>query len=301
MTIKQSGIRDFIYLDIERVRSFLAQLSEGLTSERVMEKEREVGGKGSLEGGLPALMKAQAETDYHFRKSQTETKSLHDFIFEEFLDALKKKDAIHQLPDKNFQWQSNSFKDGMFVLVSGRVKIVDYQNVIQSLQNFPNIASLTEKIASRTQVDTQGTQTKNDKKQQTSTIRKLSEQVKSMPLKDISQFTDQFLGELVRIKVYPFKTTTDVFVSSADRNFFRYSPATLTALYGMIIDANWKCLLQVNIGGQYLPVNPEASESTKFEELIENLADHFSTFNSFMQGVQFPYVAATPIALYRDI
>ena len=76
-------IRDFIYLDVERVRSFVAQLKEGLPSERTREAEHEAGGKAAAEAGLPLITKGSGEINYHYLRSHSETSSLHDFIFEE--------------------------------------------------------------------------------------------------------------------------------------------------------------------------------------------------------------------------
>lgn len=45
-------LRDFIYLDIERVRSFVAQVAGGLTSELGTQDEEKTA-KAELKGGLP--------------------------------------------------------------------------------------------------------------------------------------------------------------------------------------------------------------------------------------------------------
>src|SRR5437867_11313737 len=90
-------IRDFIYLDIERVRSFVAQTSGGLTSERTQQAQHQVGGEGQVEGGLPFIVKATGSTDYHYERSQSETKSLHDHIFEELYHKLQAEKHIADL------------------------------------------------------------------------------------------------------------------------------------------------------------------------------------------------------------
>jgi hypothetical protein len=82
-------LRDFIYLDIERVRSFVAQIAGGLTSELGTKDEQKTAHKTELQGGLPAgIVKGTGGTDYHYVRTQSETRSLHDAIFHEFHGAV---------------------------------------------------------------------------------------------------------------------------------------------------------------------------------------------------------------------
>lgn len=112
-------IRDFIYLDIERVRSFVAQTSGGLPSERTHQAQHQVGGEGQVEGGLPFIAKATGSTDYHYLRSQSETKSLHDHIFEELYHKLQAEKHITDLsPTDETIWTESFFRDSTFVLVS---------------------------------------------------------------------------------------------------------------------------------------------------------------------------------------
>ncbi len=53
-------IRDFIYLDVERVRSIVAQRAGGLPGERTQQSGHNVGGTVSAEGGIPMITKAGA-------------------------------------------------------------------------------------------------------------------------------------------------------------------------------------------------------------------------------------------------
>jgi hypothetical protein len=70
--VANKSLRDFIYLDVERVRSFIAQLNEGLPSERSQKSEHQGGIKGSAEGSLPFIAKAVGEADYHYLRSHSE-------------------------------------------------------------------------------------------------------------------------------------------------------------------------------------------------------------------------------------
>lgn len=285
-------IRDFIYLDIERVRSFYAQLSKGLTTERTVEKTIETGGDASVEGSV-LFAKGKGQIDYRYGRSNTETSSLHDYIMEEFLDALKQARLLTQILDDKFNWKETAFQDGMFVLVKGTIKILDYKYVVSSLDNLPKLMKLISRIVSSTQP------------QQSSNMSEIEKQLKGMPIGDVAKFIDQNMLDALRVKVYPRHDTPDQhFLATAEAPFFRYSTVSLINMYGHVIDANWACLLQVNRGSQHqlaekVPTQPV--DGVNIEVVLETLADYLTNINKATQGVKFPTVAATPIAIFREI
>src|SRR5437899_1426767 len=100
-------LRDFIYLDTERVRSFLAQAVGGLVSQRAKQDEHVAGGKANAKGKL-FVAEMGGELDYHFRRSATETFSLHDALFAEFLDNVR----VSEGPSRESAWNADAFRDG---------------------------------------------------------------------------------------------------------------------------------------------------------------------------------------------
>ncbi len=281
-------IRDFIYLDIERVRSFLAQMTQGLTSERTVDSGHEIGGAVAGEGRVPFLVRGEATADYRFSRTQHETKSLHDYIFAELLNQLD-DDQLLRLPQADFRWEPEAFHDGDFVLTSGIVKIVDYESGLETLQNLPKLMRSVSKLASF-----------GAKQGQNLDVKSVESQLRSLHLSDVGSFIDQFYGGLVRIKVYPYGEPSYVFVGTAEKASFRYSPAALSSLYGSIIDAGWQCLLQVNIGKSHT-TEKFGETGSQIEDAVEMLIDQLGMLTNLAQGVQFPSIAMTPIAVYREI
>lgn len=287
---EKDSIRDFIYLDIERIRSFVAQLSEGLPSERTLGVEHQAGGEVSGEGKIPFLVQASGGADYHFVRSNSETRSLHDYIFAELLRGLQSLGLLRTVPSEQFKWASSAFTDGNFMLVSGIVKIVDYKPGIEALKNLSAIMKLIVRITSKSKTESE----------QTQEIKQIENQLRNLPIKDVASFIDQFYSELVRIKIFPYSNTAHVFVGTANKQFFRYATTALTGLYGSIIDANWQCLIQINKGKAHSPDEFPGS-TNQIEDVAETLIDQLGTLTSLTQGVQFPSVAMTPIAMFREI
>lgn len=258
-------IRDFIYLDVERVRSFVAQTSGGLTSERTHQNQHQVGGEGQVEGGIPLIAKATGSTDYHYLRSHSET------------------------------------------------KIVDYQSTMATLQGLPTLLDVVGKITSiQKETATQPNQNRQKGQGQTKVsansqpnnpeLQQLKNQMKYMPLKEVASFVNQMYGDVIRIKVFPFQNALEkVFVGSADRSLFRYSPTSLANLYGSVIDADWISILQVNKGVHHEPGQMVSTTGNDMEDGLEQMADYFSSLATIAQGVKYPAVAVTPIAIYREI
>lgn len=92
-----------------------------------------------------------------------------------------------------------------------------------------------------------------------------------------------------------------MFVGSAEREHFRYIPSSLAYIYGSVIDAGWVSLLQVNIGTHHALGQLTSNTGNQMEDSFEQLADYVSNLGATAQGIKFPAVAVTPIAIYREI
>ena len=331
-------IRDFIYLDIERVRSFLAQVSGGLTSERTAGSEHQTGAEGQVKGRLPLLAEASGDVNYHYLRSQSETKSLHDHIFEELYSQLETSESLTDLSYINAShWIENFFKDGRFIKTRGLLKIVDYQSVKVNMEALPKVLETLAKLSSVAgSADNQakgsnqsarqvlskgaGSQIRNStqtKQQKTSSegqpsltggfnpeqIKDTQKQLNALPLKEAANLISQLYGDMIRVKIFPFFESNPerVLIGTADRTFFRYLPNTLTNLYGPVVDAGWVSILQINKGEPYTLGKLVSNSGNKIEDSLEQLADYLSSLGTLTQSVTFPAIAITPIAIYREI
>ncbi len=310
-------MRDFIYLDVERIRSFVAQASGGLTSERLNQSQHETGGEGQVEGGLPFIAKASGSANYHYLRSQSETKSLHDHIFSEFYQHLTPGKQITDFSNINEEkWIESSFSDSNFILTKGILKIIDYQSMNTTLQNLPTLVDIVAKVTGYSaRIDTQQNILPIPKKPGNLThkpkggtnvesveIQQIKNQFRGMPIKEMGNFIIQTYGDAIKVKIFPFQNDQErLFVGTAERTLFRYSPPALVNLYGSVIDAGWISILQINKGIYHEPGQMLSKTGNDLEDSFEQLADIFSGLANVTQGIKFPAVAVTPIAIYREI
>jgi hypothetical protein len=141
MTRPKSVLRDFVYLDWERVRSLAAQLFHGVPQDATAERGSEVTADGHLEGSVLGLLKGQAGADYRYFRTENETRSFHHYIYSLVEDRLLKDGQISSI-DANFdfkQWTESFFRDGQFVRVTGVVRLMDFAWISTMLEALPNM------------------------------------------------------------------------------------------------------------------------------------------------------------------
>lgn len=300
-------IRDFIYLDIERVRSFYTQINGGIPTESQTVEETHESTGGSARAGIPGLG-GDVRANFQYRRMDSETYSLHDQILVELLSGLVDEKLVIELSD-NFEWNTQAFTDGMFVLTQGPIKIVDHQYVISQLAGLPQLAKSIDAInKSNSNESSQSSRGGNSKKRNQSgksKSNKLTGMLDSKQVTVMASLFDQTMQDSLRLKIYPdAQNRSNHFVATADKSLFRYNTASLISLYGTVVDAGWKSLLQVN-KGEKQDLHPvqlsELTDMSSLETAVEYFSDHLFAVTELMQGVKFPVVAATPIAVFREI
>ncbi len=184
-------IRDFIYLDIERIRSYISQVYGGLTVERTSRLDRGHTIQGSVGVTIPLAFKAEADLSKYILKSDAETKSLHDLIFDQFYQALLFTKSLRHIGESDSDiWDKTMFNDGSFISVKSVITITDYKYVSNFARRFKELTSMLSRTIDSS--DVQGKQ---------KTIADLKEGQK-LPMKDMAGIIDEFYGDAVTIDFF---------------------------------------------------------------------------------------------------
>jgi hypothetical protein len=93
-------IRDFIYLDVERLKSMLSQMDKGLLDSIQSQISHQAGATAEGKGGIPLLFEARGEANYVFQNQHTQTRALHDYIYNIVEEKLRESDALIPIPGK---------------------------------------------------------------------------------------------------------------------------------------------------------------------------------------------------------
>ena len=223
-------------------------------------------------------------------------------MFSEFYGSLEDADCylttVSPEPDA---WQENKFIDGSLLIVPGVLKIVDYDYQAEFMKQIPLIYKTITKVTATGITSTAGKVVKSGHKGGSQQYPQ-SDPFHGQPLKEIADLVNQFYKGVIRLKVFPYSEAPNLlFVGSCDRASFRQDPISLMGQYGPIIDAGWTTVLQINKGTQHEPGALVVDTGNQIEDAFDKVAESVSGIASMAQGIHFPAVAVTPIAVFRDV
>jgi len=133
-------LKDFTYIDFERVRSYLAQMNGKLSEQIVEAKEHATGIEaGAKSGALTKfLVDAEAKGNYMYTKSSSETSSLHHAIFDSFEEQAQDNEWVGTLED-----------DKPFTKIACNIKVVDYKLLAEQFKSTATMMPLLDRIANQ--------------------------------------------------------------------------------------------------------------------------------------------------------
>jgi hypothetical protein len=325
-------IREFIYVDIDRLYSMYSQLFEGV-SEQVMRH-----GLDSVESGKSSNLKepkklkeSSFENGNHESKTSSlmtiENKIRYDDIYNKFENKIKGAILEIGIKDSDSKYEDNIelIRDSFLVKVKGKSDIEDYDRITHFAANYDKyekifsmdmstsvegglIRSLEEqrdKLVDRNQKSAMEARIKEakknfeNKKSYTKTI-----------MKNIEEFIRMTYSGGYEITMMPnHGDGSCVFRSILNKKWLRFQPEMLRALYGVSMQSELTVVGNVT----YLPSvnhNEEAQESNDLDRNIKNsmrdpLRNMLKTMRFLdtvvMESNTRYEVLICPLAIYREI
>lgn len=298
-------LRDFIYLDSERVRSLTAQLLRGVPDQSTEESHHELGAKGSVEAGLWGIVKAGGGGDYRYFSGSNETRSFHHYAYSLFEAKLIEERLVTNV-DSSFDfdaWDPDLFSDGQIVRIRGLIGLTDFAWLATMMESLPAImkyAATASELGWQQQV-ANGQMSAEEFKRKKADNRAQETQLKSFRLGDLKSVMESLYGEGIRIKILPSRQHVDkLFVGSAQIEFFSDTAASMAQKYGNRVDAEWIMLGQINRSGSPDDATP-LNTGNQVADSLEQVAFGLNQLLQFAAAVRFPAFSVTPLSLYRTI
>ena len=260
-------LRDFVYLDFDRVSSLAAQL-------------RLFAGDASDRASRESLV-SQLEPALVARGNVAQVDSSFDFA----------------------KWTTDGFTDGQFVRASGVVRILDYAWLSAALAGLPAVLKKMSKLEMEALRNSEeGRRMSKTELQRRSQENQVAiSRVEEMKSDELGEVVRKLYGDVVRIKVRPSPAEPNaVLIGSAYAEYFYDSPAALSQKYGVEIDAGWTVLGQLNVpnaAAQALPI----PTGNKMEDSFEQIALLMNNAFRLSAAPAFPAISFTPIAIYRSV
>ncbi len=260
-------LRDFIYLDFDRVRSMAAQL-------RI-----EVGGADCDDRAARESLLSHVEPALVARGNVAQIDAAYDFS----------------------KWTADAFADGQFVRANGIVRLMDYAWLSAALGGLPAVLKRMSKLEMEALRNSEeGRRLSKTELQRRSQENQVAiTKVEEMKADELGEVVSRLYGDVVRVKVTPTREQPSaVLVGSAYARHFYDSPAALSQKYGIEIDAGWTVLAQLNVPNPAAAAAPIPT-GNRMEDAFEQIALLMNNAFRLSSAPAFPAVSFTPIAIYR--
>jgi len=314
---ESAQLKDFIYIDVPRMESFLAQLQRGLVKETVESASRQKGIKAKLAGGIPWLQ-AELMGSGGITRVQKTSKILHDYLY-----TVLEKELGDQIIETAETFSPEDWRSGVvhrqlgekqtdFVKIKGRVQILDFASMGLQLET---IAKMMESFS---RVQTASSKAKQAKP--SSARRGQQSRWKSSKTKENDEMTQffalikEFYGDLIILKVYPV-SGDDVycFIGALDKSYLQDERAQMLLKFGTSPSVDWTVLAQVAL----VPQETQQAQGLQLSDLPQLSPDQFTDFSEmimamleivgaaftqtgFTMSVKYPAISITPLAIYRS-
>lgn len=298
--MRKVTIRDFIYLDVERLKSIIAQAEEGLAESALATTGRSQEAIGTIEGGILGFLKGSSEVSALWRKEVSETRSLHDYIYNRAEAALLGRELLARLPEDTAPYHQpqssrSALSETTFFLATGRVVLNDFSHSRLILDNYNAIAKFLA-IAKGQQLP--------PGKDRRDVVKTVEQQIKLAPefVKGFDVIFDTFYRGRIVLKLVPFENDTSFrLVGNLNPAFLRDDIDSITYKYGTSPASPWTMFGQVAAipaegGGEPMSLLGGAEIEAGFQTLFDSMRQ----IEIAAQSVVFPEVSVTPIAVYRQ-
>ena len=329
-------IRDFIYLDIERLKSLYSQVFQGVVDTIIetgmSEHESANTQKGGIKHGGGTVAERVAEASY-----KTESRVLFDHMYNLLEDKLG--GTVVSVSDLTRESYVSALGQAFMVKVRGQAEIADFQRIrtvfdkfndishaLNYMSTFPQRQSAQDGIAKLT--DQIAAETDRNRKTQLKTVLHQKKKEYELPpgtqidtefLKSVSFITEMFSSDRYEIAISPDADSEILFRSILDKRWLRVSPEFLLALYGGYPAPNWTMVGHVT----YLPKirdgstddNEEMPQEESGDTANSNsskspstMRDAYRNLMGAYQGVERTFtdseelieIVTWPLAIYRE-
>ncbi|MBA2871036.1 hypothetical protein HNQ85_001306 [Anoxybacillus calidus] len=299
--------RDFIYMDIERLKSIVAQLNEGLTEATTKVYTEGDQNKYNVNTSFLNFLKAGGESTYLWQNQSTESQTLHDYIYNLAEKLLLEKKLLIRIPEELTEEEINNPSEKnykitptSFILVRGKSIINDYIYMQRILENYNDIvkAVVSGHISSNPEYANYSPKDKEKLIKQQARENELPKEIKDSLL----TFINNFFQNRIVFKCVPFINNPDFrFAGPLNPSFLRERIEDLIFKYGTAPKDEWYMFAQIASIPHSAENTIDISEhQNEIEKGLQQVFDALRVMEKSGLSISFPEISVTPIAIYRQ-
>jgi len=298
-------IRDFIYLDVDRLKSILSQIERGLIESKTetSSSSKEILGEGGL--SIPAILKAAGGVKFLLENRSTETKTLHDHIYNYVEDELTNKGQLININKSSYveAWKNGIIHEDLsqtsFILAKGHFVINDYEYMKNILERFNDISEFIAYCGTLENKNSIPQKEKTKQFHRARTEMKLDRKL----VKGLLNFIDTFYKNRLIIKVLPFRDYSNFrLVGNLQDDFLRDKIQSILYKYGTSPSSEWILFAQIASMPEksYHSFSIDGMAGSKIEVAMQSVFSALREIESTGLSVTYPEISVTPIAIYRE-
>lgn len=288
-------IRDFIYVDKDRLNSLYSQVFEGVIEAVAESYSTEM----KNDENTKRVSKGQSiETQVAEASTKTENKILYDHMYN-LLEA-KLSDIIFNVNNSD-EVLLSELKTKSIIKVTGKTSIQDYNRLKLYMDKFNDLGKIIAYLNySSLDKSSQKTTNVND------FAKKLGLVQDKTLLSNIKTLTEFFNEGGYDVMIYPNRSPGILYRGIINKDYLRISPDMLRTLYGDEPHMNWTMVGQIT----YIPEqntdnfeNENESEETELS-ISDSYQNMFKSYRAvekvFFEGKEKIRVHIAPIAIYTE-
>ena len=282
-------VRDFMYLDVQRLRSFASQLlRDGIPTGSARSETHSAEAGGELRGRLPFVLEGGANTKAVMAATSTITSEVHHRLIEQVAEGLRDEGLLLDAAE------TAEAPDGAFVLLRAQVQIIDPDSLAATIRKLPQV---TRAIASMSGSAPPPERSRADRRAGRGNPQSTSDVVSKAQADAFGELVDFFAPGTVRLRLV--HEGVAVATAVVERDKFVEDLDRLIRRHGYLTGADWETLAQVNASGDpdlYAP-----SGTTLMDVLEGSLLEPMRTITELSGTASTAGLAITPLAIYRVI
>lgn len=308
-------IKNFIYLDEEKMYSLSSQLFEGVTeyvlNQTISEKGESEEQKGPVGSGrvLGDILRNS--------ERNTEKKFLNDYSYTIFEKKLLENDMVLVAPDAEQAFEGNIGKMS-FIKITSKATFNDINSINETLKNFNDIGKALAHVTNFKEISAvkeklekakQNTKDRNKKSQLQTQFESLTN-INKLATESGLQQDQKFLDDLALLLTYGFQDQLEVqmkledriFSANLNRSFLRESEALVIRKYSRQTEVDFTLFgIVTQHQRETLEELEESADYDSLKEALMDLFSHLSNLESTFTGRLSNEIIVDPIALYTEI
>jgi hypothetical protein len=331
---KTTLLRDFVYLDGDRLHSLYSQAFEGV-AEKIVQSYFDGLTNLSTQKGVP-LTGSALTTEVAEVSQRTENRVLHDHMYNQFEDRISA--SLIAAGNLTVDDYHTALKEAFAIKVAGLVEIEDFNRMTVFFDKFNDLG---EAIAYASTVNPEAAAALQSIEQSVNTIKDRNERAKAKELvrqrtdvKKLAQsmglsqdqkllnnlklFSEMFARDLFFVTIIPQETAGRVVYRAVlNTKWLRVQPSLLRALYGLYPQCIWTLVGQVthlpppvtpsappgvaSTAGESSVASPTTQTPPSMRDPYRNMFKSSSELEKmFLESHERIEVVVFPLAIYRE-